>query len=64
MLEAAIGRHAWRLRDVTAPSTDQLRQILPEDLSDEEPTEPAEPKQPAEPVEPEQSVEPEQEEQA
>ena len=26
MLEAAIGRHAWRLRDVTAPSTDQLRQ--------------------------------------
>ncbi|WP_112242837.1 AAA family ATPase [Kribbella monticola] len=35
MLEAAIGRHAWRLRDVTAPSTDQLRQILPEDLTDE-----------------------------
>jgi predicted AAA+ superfamily ATPase len=55
MLEAAIGRHAWRLRDVTAPSTEQLRQILPEDLSDEEP---------AEPIEPEQSAEPEQEEQA
>ncbi|MFC9689802.1 AAA family ATPase [Kribbella sp. NPDC056951] len=34
-LEAAIGRHAWRLRDVTAPTTDQLRQILAEDLSDE-----------------------------
>lgn len=38
MLEAAIGRHAWRLRDVTAPSTEQLRQILAEDLTDEEPT--------------------------
>jgi SpoVK/Ycf46/Vps4 family AAA+-type ATPase len=36
VLEAAIGRHAWRLRDVTAPSTDQLRQILAEDLTDEE----------------------------
>ncbi|TDU91038.1 ATPase family protein associated with various cellular activities (AAA) [Kribbella voronezhensis] len=42
MLEAAIGRHAWRLRDVTAPSTDQLRQILPEDLTDEAPAEAAE----------------------
>ncbi|MFF1821830.1 AAA family ATPase [Kribbella sp. NPDC058245] len=36
-LEAAIGRHAWRLRDVTAPTTDQLRQILAEDLSDDPP---------------------------
>ncbi|MFB6722002.1 AAA family ATPase [Kribbella sp. NPDC056345] len=36
-LEAAIGRHAWRLRDVTAPTTDQLRQILAEDLSDDHP---------------------------
>ncbi|WP_406051027.1 AAA family ATPase [Kribbella sp. NBC_00889] len=35
VLEAAIGRHAWRLRDVTAPTKDQLRQILAEDLSDE-----------------------------
>jgi hypothetical protein len=35
VLEAAIGRHAWRLRDVTAPTTDQLRQILPEDLTEE-----------------------------
>ncbi|HEY0619630.1 MAG TPA: AAA family ATPase, partial [Kribbella sp.] len=35
VLEAAIGRHAWRLRDVTAPSTEQLRQILAEDLTDE-----------------------------
>jgi len=35
LLEAAIGRHAWRLRDVSAPSTEQLRTLLPEDLSDE-----------------------------
>jgi hypothetical protein len=36
VLEAAIGRHAWRLRDVTAPTKDQLRQILAVDLSEEE----------------------------
>ena len=47
VLEAAIGRHAWRLRDVTAPTTDQLRQILPEDLTDE-PDQPPEPDQAAE----------------
>ena len=35
-LEAAIGAHAWRLRDVAAPSTDQLRQILPQDLDQDE----------------------------
>jgi Cdc6-like AAA superfamily ATPase len=35
VLEAAIGRHAWRLRDVTAPTKDQLRQILAADLTDE-----------------------------
>lgn len=32
MLEAAIGKHAWRLRDVTDPSLDQLRTLLPDDL--------------------------------
>lgn len=46
MLEAAIGRHAWRLRDVTAPTTEQLRQIVAEDLTDEE-LHPATPDQPA-----------------
>jgi Cdc6-like AAA superfamily ATPase len=35
VLEAAIGRHAWRLRDVEAPTTDQLRQLLAEDLEDD-----------------------------
>jgi len=35
-LEAAIGRHAWRLRDVEAPTLDELRQLLPQDL-DEDP---------------------------
>ena len=34
LLEAAIGRHAWRLRDVVQPTVDQLRQLLPEDLAD------------------------------
>jgi hypothetical protein len=32
VLEAAIGSHAWRLRDVEAPTKDQLRQLEPEDL--------------------------------
>ena len=32
VLEAAIGKHAWRLRDVTDPTLDQLRTLLPEDL--------------------------------
>ncbi len=32
VLEAAIGKHAWRLRDVTDPSLDQLRTLLPDDL--------------------------------
>jgi AAA+ superfamily predicted ATPase len=50
-LEAAIGRHAWRLRDVTAPTTEQLRQLLPEDLTDEDLTEtPEAPAQPEEPA--------------
>ena len=34
VLEGAIGRHAWRLRDVEAPTTEQLRLLLPEDLRD------------------------------
>jgi SpoVK/Ycf46/Vps4 family AAA+-type ATPase len=37
-LEAAIGAHAWRLRDVEAPTHDELRQLLPEDL-DQDPDE-------------------------
>jgi len=36
MLEAAIGAHAWRLREVESPTTDQLRQILPQDLDQDE----------------------------
>lgn len=35
-LEAAIGAHAWRLRDVEAPTTDQLRQLLAEDLDQDD----------------------------
>jgi Holliday junction resolvasome RuvABC ATP-dependent DNA helicase subunit len=34
LLEAAIGRHAWRLRDVTEPTLADLRTLLPGDLID------------------------------
>lgn len=34
VLEAAVGRHAWRLRNVESPTIQQLREVLPEDLSD------------------------------
>jgi hypothetical protein len=53
-LEAAIGRHAWRLRDVAEPTLEQLRELLPEDLDDQTRAEPveAQPKPtPAEPTE-------------
>ncbi len=33
VLEAAVGKHAWRLRDVTEPTLDQLRTLLPDDLA-------------------------------
>ena len=46
LLEAAIGRHAWRLREVTEPTLDQLRTLLPEDLL--EPDSPPEPLVPPE----------------
>lgn len=32
LLEAAIGRHAWRLREVTEPSLEELRTLHAEDL--------------------------------
>jgi len=32
VLDQAITRHAWRLRDVEEPSLDQLRVLLPDDL--------------------------------
>ena len=41
MLEAAIGHQAWRLREVEAPTTDQLRQLLPQDLDDDQQGEPS-----------------------
>mgnify|MGYP006367595487 CR=1 FL=1 len=33
VLEAAVGKHAWRLRDVADPTLDQLRTLLPDDLA-------------------------------
>ncbi len=32
VLEASVGQHAWRLRDVDAPTVEQLRTLEPEDL--------------------------------
>jgi SpoVK/Ycf46/Vps4 family AAA+-type ATPase len=50
MLEAAIGRHAWRLRDVAEPTLEQLRKLIPEDFeetaAEDEPS-PASPEQQA-----------------
>jgi len=34
VLEGAIGRHAWRLRDVASPTLDELRMLEPDDLVD------------------------------
>jgi SpoVK/Ycf46/Vps4 family AAA+-type ATPase len=36
LLEAAIGHQAWRLRDVAEPTVEQLRELLPDDLSSED----------------------------
>jgi SpoVK/Ycf46/Vps4 family AAA+-type ATPase len=33
-LEAAIGRHAWRLRDIAEPTVQQLRELRAEDLDE------------------------------
>ncbi|KAA1425764.1 AAA family ATPase [Nocardioides antri] len=43
MLEAAIGHHAWRLRDIKEPTLEQLRSLEADDLvvPDDEPEEPA-----------------------
>ena len=37
MFESAVVRQAWRLRDVTAPGVEQLRALLPADLTDDTP---------------------------
>ena len=42
--EAAIGRHAWRLQDVSEPTLDDLRRLLPADVAP--PGEPARPDEP------------------
>lgn len=36
MLDRAIGSHAWRLREIAAPTVDQLRTLLAEDLEEPE----------------------------
>ena len=50
VLEAAIGKHAWRLRDVAEPTLEQLRTLLPDDLApDPEPVVDWTPGEPAAP---------------
>jgi ATPase family associated with various cellular activities (AAA)/AAA lid domain len=43
VLEAAIGRHAWRLREVDHPSLQELRELSPDDLEEEPAAATAEP---------------------
>ncbi len=43
MLEAAIGQHAWRLRDIAEPTIEQLRSLEPADLVAPEEEEPEPP---------------------
>jgi AAA+ superfamily predicted ATPase len=41
VLDAAIARHAWRLRDTEEPTVDDLRVLLPEDVVEAPEAEPA-----------------------
>jgi ATPase family associated with various cellular activities (AAA)/AAA lid domain len=53
MLEAAIGKHAWRLRDVAEPTVEQLRKLVPDDFDDaagEDEALPVSPEQPSRPT--------------
>ena len=36
LLEAAIGKHAWRLRDIDQPTVEQLRQLIADDFDEGE----------------------------
>lgn len=46
-LEAAIGHHAWRLRDIADPTLEQLRLLVARDFDEEPPDGGAEPSAPA-----------------
>jgi hypothetical protein len=50
MFESAVVRQAWRLRDVTAPDVEQLRDLTPDDLAEtpDEPDQEPEQQEPAE----------------
>ncbi len=49
LLEEAIGRHAWRLRDTESPTPEQLRELLAEDFQPAELDDPAETSEPVTP---------------
>ncbi len=40
LLEAAVGRHAWRLRDIAEPTIEQLRMLIAADLDDHDDPQP------------------------
>jgi len=47
LLDGAIARHAWRLREVEKPTIDQLRTLLPQDLRETPPPPADEPEEDA-----------------
>ena len=50
LLEGAVGRHAWRLRDIAEPTLQELRELLPDDVGPApNPLDVAGPETPAEP---------------
>ena len=52
LFEHAVGRHAWRLKDATEPTRDDLRLLTADDFIDQ----PDEPDEPDEPVPPDESA--------
>lgn len=64
LLEAAIGRHAWRLREVEAPTLEQLRTLVADDLEAEPLDPPVQPTDPGvvDPFEPGEEVGPSEQE--
>ncbi len=58
LLEEAIGRHAWRLRDTESPTPEQLRELMAKDFQAVELDGPTESSEPVELVDLEHLVEP------
>lgn len=59
VFEAAIGRHAWRLRDIAEPTLEDLRTLMPADVEEEKPPAPPPVEWPEAPAAPAGTGEPE-----